>query len=544
MKHSKWQNFPSGGGTQFLTDRKSKSNKKNSLLSLALVALLIAVAVMGGVFAYLTSEDSDVNVMTIGNVQIAQHEYERSIDADGSYVKVISDSGEGYKLQEFTQQKPLYPAVGTVTGWDETTVYFDQLGSQASGQQNLLVGLNNVQDKLVLVENTGISDAYIRTIIAFEIGNKTDAFGSLILTNDNPSWTKRNVGPAVIQGNQYYLVEYIYNRIVPAGAFTENSLAQIYMSSAVTNADVKDIDGNENGTFDVLVLSQAVQAAGFDDAKSALDQAFGPADASNGEEWFDDFDIPDGQPEGPYYIHSYQEAYDVFSKPDVTGILMNSLDGDGTVEMTHVGTFSCEGYTITAESGTPAEPALLTKGGRITDLNLEYDTRTKSGIGSTTEKPIIADLYLEAVNLLAANRNVNTPVYALQGVIENGASIYVDSSGLEGSVSLKGDLAKLSFSNSTFRNEDDTTGRKYQLELYSDTDFTGCDFISSRNNPIHIVPVQDDEKSTIRLQDCTYNGEPMMVEDVKDLLLDVDTYGEDAYRNCYTIIVNDETLVI
>ena len=51
-----------------------------SVLSLALVAVLS----IGGTIAYLTSEDSDVNVMTMGNVKIAQHEYERATNEDGS----------------------------------------------------------------------------------------------------------------------------------------------------------------------------------------------------------------------------------------------------------------------------------------------------------------------------------------------------------------------------------------------------------------------------------------------------------------------------
>ena len=52
-----------------------------SILSLALVAVLS----IGGTLAYLKSEDSDVNVMTMGNVKIAQHEYERVENEDGSY---------------------------------------------------------------------------------------------------------------------------------------------------------------------------------------------------------------------------------------------------------------------------------------------------------------------------------------------------------------------------------------------------------------------------------------------------------------------------
>ena len=121
-----------------------------SVLSLALVAVLS----IGGTIAYLTSEDSDVNVMTMGNVKIAQHEYERVINDNGEFEMINSAKyGEGYKLQEFTQDKPLYPATGSVTGWGKA-FYFDQLSNKASGGQKVLDGLENVVDKVVLVEYT------------------------------------------------------------------------------------------------------------------------------------------------------------------------------------------------------------------------------------------------------------------------------------------------------------------------------------------------------------------------------------------------------
>ena len=258
-----------------------------SILSLALVAILS----IGGTIAYLTSEDSDVNVMTMGNVKIAQHEYERVQNADGSYEMVKSDKyGEGYKLQEFTQAKPLYPATGSVTGWGNA-VYFDQLSAKASGGQKVLAGLENVQDKFVLVENTGKSDAYVRTIIAYEMGSLTEErFNEVIWTNigDNWSWTEGCI-IATIDGHNYCVVEATYtgsdirhtNGVLPAGEYTYNSLAQVYMHSSATNEDVEAIDGNGNGLYDILVFSQAVQTKGFANAEIALDTAFGDTTSTN-----------------------------------------------------------------------------------------------------------------------------------------------------------------------------------------------------------------------------------------------------------------------
>ena len=57
--------------------------KKYLLMGLSLV--LTAVIAISGTLAYLQDADSDVNVMTLGNVSIEQHEYERATNADGSF---------------------------------------------------------------------------------------------------------------------------------------------------------------------------------------------------------------------------------------------------------------------------------------------------------------------------------------------------------------------------------------------------------------------------------------------------------------------------
>ena len=122
--------------------------KHRKLLLVAAIVMSVVLSV-GSTMAYLTSTVSDVNVMTLGNVEIAQHEYERVVNANGEYELVTSPRGEGYKLQEFSQAKPLFPAVGKVTGWDDTVIWFDQLSDKAVGGQMVLDGLKNVQDKII-----------------------------------------------------------------------------------------------------------------------------------------------------------------------------------------------------------------------------------------------------------------------------------------------------------------------------------------------------------------------------------------------------------
>ncbi len=257
---------------------------KNILLTGFSFVVVAAVAI-GGTLAYLTSTDEAINVMTLGNVTIVQHEYERIQNADGTYEMFTSPKyGEGYKLQEFTEAKPLYPATGSITGWG-TKVPFDQIEG-ASGAQSVFAGLNNVQDKFVLVENTGKSDAYVRTLIALEYGSNTkDIVG--ISTGD--FWTWNGIGIIQVEGNNYYLFEAIYKGsdtrhtggILPAGEYTYNSLGQVYLSNEATNEDCEALDGNRSGTYDILVFSQAVQVEGFADAQTALDAAFGDITTEN-----------------------------------------------------------------------------------------------------------------------------------------------------------------------------------------------------------------------------------------------------------------------
>ena len=287
-------------------------NKVKKILMMVLSLVLVAALSIGGTVAYLQDDDSDVNVMTLGSVKIAQHEYEREVDADGNYV---TDATYGYVLKDFTQGKPLLPATTLDANgnpynygagdYGPTLVKMSQVGSH--GSMNVFVN-ENAMDKFVTVENTGRSDAYVRTIIAMEIGSLTEArFEEVISTSSFMTaqgvWDVTDIGTVVIDGNNYFVSEYLYNGakslggvhengVLPAGDTTYPSLAQVYMKATATNEDVEKIDGNKNGAYDILVLSQAVQTAGFDSASTALDTAFGDVNATNAAEWFGDEKIP------------------------------------------------------------------------------------------------------------------------------------------------------------------------------------------------------------------------------------------------------------
>lgn len=312
---------------------------KKFLTILLTVVLTAAVAITGTV-AYLTAEDSDVNTMTFGNVKIAQHEFERVVDANGNYTTIDVDGTTSYELKEFTQDKPLYPIVGDPnSGYDSTTVRLGQLGHNSRGGMDVLTP-KNVQDKFVVVENTGISDAYVRTVVAFEAGSLTYAeWNELINYSFHFTWKEIRLADTVVEidGNNYVLVEFVYNGyedvqhpngVLKPGDYTYNSLAQVYLKSEATYEDCEALDGNGNGRYDILVFSQAVQVKGFEDvgAEKALDTAFGDVTAT-AHPWVDNAPVIPGVINS---VEKLQAALDNAVNGDVI-TLGADIEGDVTV---------------------------------------------------------------------------------------------------------------------------------------------------------------------------------------------------------------------
>lgn len=270
------------------------------------VASMLAVASLsvGTTLALLYTETEEmVNTMEVGNVDIEQLEYERVVE-NGKWVSTGEIDKYGYtpdKLQEFTQSKPLFPAVfadGDIK-WDDRngSDAEDGTGHQqswnevgASGSNQLFDdSVKNVIDKFVFVKNTGKNDAYVRTWFAFEQGSVSgENFENVIATNsDADHWSWETVATDVEitrsdKTGKYIICVATYmgpksnpSGILTAGSISYPSLLQLYMRPWATNEDVKALDSNENGLYDILVKSQAVQVNGFKDAKTALDTAFG-----------------------------------------------------------------------------------------------------------------------------------------------------------------------------------------------------------------------------------------------------------------------------
>ena len=104
-------------------ERKEKMKKK--IVTSCLVVALLTIAIIGGTLAYFTDKDDATNTLTAGNVKIALHEDNKAGAKDAAY-------------QEWLKDQVLMP------------------GNSST----------NTIAKVVTVENTGKSDAYIRVHIA------------------------------------------------------------------------------------------------------------------------------------------------------------------------------------------------------------------------------------------------------------------------------------------------------------------------------------------------------------------------------------------
>lgn len=247
---------------------------KKFILGTTAVALTAAVSV-GATLAYLTDTDEDVNVMTLGNVYIDQIEQER-VDQDVNQNTLI----------DFEQNKPLLPAVYEKdSGVDWAPA--DQWVVPGDEAWRVVEDNSNVVDKFVTVKNTGESDAYVRTIFAFE----EDASDMIHIVHngtaikDAPTWVwDFGVGNVEIDGKTYHLFVATYTGILKPGETTIPSLKQVYLDKAATN----EVCAAFGETYEILVYSQAIQVAGFNttdnqgnNAKTALNEGFGAVTPDN-----------------------------------------------------------------------------------------------------------------------------------------------------------------------------------------------------------------------------------------------------------------------
>ena len=223
---------------------------KKKLVTGALLCAFGAVAVTGGTLAYFSDTDAETNTFTTGNV---------AIDL----------------LEEFEQGAKLLPATGSA-----------QNGT-----------LENGVKKEVSVKNTGSEDAYVRVHIAipnvlddgstdFDAGKNVLHFNYAPNTIGVDKWDWSNATGAPYEGQWNYYEKTIdgiaYNvyvvtheKALAKDEVTGNAMHQVYLDSKVTNEDINGIIEALGEKWEIKVVAEGTQAAGFDNAYEALNTAFG-----------------------------------------------------------------------------------------------------------------------------------------------------------------------------------------------------------------------------------------------------------------------------
>lgn len=250
---------------------------RKKIMSLCLVAALLAVAVTGATMAYFTDTEQAVNTMTMDNVEIRQVELQRS-DAAGT-------------LEPFVQLQPLYPAGPKA---DPADVYAPSEALAWGGyvtatpdasallwDEDTLAG---ALDKFVFVHNIGAGPCYFRTWIGFEcpegmtVGRTTAAD---IVCNLNSGYVWNELGHVTVDGTRYYVIVGTYKQVLPGGKISDPSLLQVALNHSVTSAQNAAL----GGTYEILTFTQACQVTTFEDpdrttsanAQNALESTFGLA---------------------------------------------------------------------------------------------------------------------------------------------------------------------------------------------------------------------------------------------------------------------------
>ncbi|MBE5794017.1 MAG: hypothetical protein E7323_04975 [Clostridiales bacterium] len=312
-------------------------NRKVILIASIVLALALSIS---GTLAYLTDTDSDVNVMTLGNIQIEQIELQR---VEGVDYRNGGEIADGDELEPFEQGQQLFPSYTDDESdysakipddeqfWWGSYVTADVTGN---GSSNGLFddGLQGALDKFVFVKNTGDSPAYYRTWIALECPESlrydrdTVAKADLwINTNSNPrfEWTEKEY--VDIDGTRFLVFCATYLKELPAGEISRPSLLQVALTGTADSEDIEAL----GDTYTILTFTQAVQVNNLPDAKTALAAAFGEPTADN-HPWGDADVMPN------VYVTTPEEMMDALGNggniiaPANTEMLMQT---DGPISM-------------------------------------------------------------------------------------------------------------------------------------------------------------------------------------------------------------------
>ena len=290
---------------------------KKKIMAMCLVIAMAATAVIGGTLAYFTDTDKDVNVMTMGTLEIVQNETKRDGTAyedkqvlypavyytkDANFDKKV-DANETEWVVDTVSPK-LYAGAGPEANLPSSYWRDGKCKPITNDDREYSIYADNIKneiDKFITVTNRGTEDAYVRTIILFE-ENEGEVNGKKLKLTDLFHWsyyggsdvTWEDLNPITIDNQKYWARVCTYLKPVEGknedGTFntTQPSLGQVWVNPM---ADENWYNLLVDNQYEIIAFSQATQTAGFDNATQALDAAFGDVTESAIGTWLKSSDL-------------------------------------------------------------------------------------------------------------------------------------------------------------------------------------------------------------------------------------------------------------
>lgn len=244
--------------------------KKKTILVAAIAVMLVAALVVGGTLAYFTDTKSAKNTFTVGNVDIELLESSLHRENAGIANGATSDSELWSNVaKEGSNNTSPYKA-------GDTFYTDDQIKANAREYKCDNVKLNPGESyhKMPYVVNTGKNAAYIRIRVMIPAALDTAILNSSMYTTtalNNKEFTMAYDSTGTVERDGVMYNVYTFTRIDPlaAGEMTYwNVWGTIHMDTTATNEQIAQL--LPNGTFNVLVEADAIQADGFANATAAF----------------------------------------------------------------------------------------------------------------------------------------------------------------------------------------------------------------------------------------------------------------------------------
>lgn len=253
--------------------------KKKTILVAAIAVMLVAALVVGGTLAYFTDTKSADNTFTVGNVKIDLLESSLHRENAG-YVGTPGEELNPKNAELWSEV--LKQGSNNTSPYKAGDTFYTDEQIKANAEKytcdNVKLNPGESYHKMPYVVNTGKNAAYIRIRVMIPADLDTAILNSSMYTTtalNNKEFTMAydNTGAVERDGVKYNV--YTFTRIDPlaAGEMTYwNVWGTIHMDTTATNEQIAQL--LPNGTFNVLVEADAIQADGFANATDAF-AAFG-----------------------------------------------------------------------------------------------------------------------------------------------------------------------------------------------------------------------------------------------------------------------------